>query len=295
MALDVPLHDPPDLSALGLHGGRLRADTDRRVPRGHHDRGAEADPRRRLRGPRELKLVLCHAGSLLPQLGRPDRLRGRTPWRPWPGRARGVGPAKRTDRAPVHRCGLRLRPRPAQHARPARPRPRHVRQRLPLLGARPHTRRHRCGGASRRRRSPRSGPRTPSVCFGREGPAAGPDRPVGPAQGGSPADDRAGVFRRRLRADRARRRQRFCEATRRTPGIGEIDAAAARALPGVLDVITADDLEAGTRIPMRMFKREGMERFLQPPLARERVRYFGEPRGAGGRRVALHSRGRRRD
>ena len=59
--------------------------------------------------------------------------------------------------------------------------------------------------------------------------------------------------------------------------IGEIDAAAARALPGVLDVITADDLEAGTRIPMRMFKREGMERFLQPPLARERVRYSGEP------------------
>ncbi len=59
--------------------------------------------------------------------------------------------------------------------------------------------------------------------------------------------------------------------------IGEIDAAAARALPGVVDVITADDLEAGTRIPMRMFKREGMERFLQPPLARERVRYSGEP------------------
>jgi carbon-monoxide dehydrogenase large subunit len=59
--------------------------------------------------------------------------------------------------------------------------------------------------------------------------------------------------------------------------LGEIDASAARALPGVLDVFTAADLAAETRIPMRMFKREGMERFLQPPLARDRVRYSGEP------------------
>ena len=59
--------------------------------------------------------------------------------------------------------------------------------------------------------------------------------------------------------------------------LGEIDAGTARALPGVLDVITAADLSAETRIPMRMFKREGMERFLQPPLAREVVRYSGEP------------------
>jgi aerobic carbon-monoxide dehydrogenase large subunit len=59
--------------------------------------------------------------------------------------------------------------------------------------------------------------------------------------------------------------------------LSEIDAGAARALPGVLDVITAADLAAETRIPMRMFKREGMERFLQPPLARDRVRYSGEP------------------
>jgi aerobic carbon-monoxide dehydrogenase large subunit len=59
--------------------------------------------------------------------------------------------------------------------------------------------------------------------------------------------------------------------------LSEIDAGAARTLPGVLDVITAADLAAETRIPMRMFKREGMERFLQPPLARDRVRYSGEP------------------
>ena len=59
--------------------------------------------------------------------------------------------------------------------------------------------------------------------------------------------------------------------------VGEIDTSAARALPGVIDVITAADLPVDTRIPMRMFKREGMERFLQPPLALGRVRYSGEP------------------
>ncbi|MSO42011.1 MAG: xanthine dehydrogenase family protein molybdopterin-binding subunit [Solirubrobacterales bacterium] len=58
---------------------------------------------------------------------------------------------------------------------------------------------------------------------------------------------------------------------------GEIDTSAARALPGVLEVITAADLPEDVLIPMRMFKRPGMERFLQPPLARGRVRYSGEP------------------
>ncbi len=59
--------------------------------------------------------------------------------------------------------------------------------------------------------------------------------------------------------------------------VGEIDTSAARALPGVVDVITAADLPADLRIPMRMFKRPGMERFLQPPLAGSCVRYSGEP------------------
>jgi aerobic carbon-monoxide dehydrogenase large subunit len=59
--------------------------------------------------------------------------------------------------------------------------------------------------------------------------------------------------------------------------LGEIDTAAARSLPGVIDVITAADLPPGVRIPMRMFELEGMDRFLQPPLATGRVRYSGEP------------------
>jgi carbon-monoxide dehydrogenase large subunit len=60
--------------------------------------------------------------------------------------------------------------------------------------------------------------------------------------------------------------------------LGRIDPAAARELDGVVDVITADDLpEGGPKIPMRMFKREGMERFLQRPLATDKVRYSGEP------------------
>jgi CO/xanthine dehydrogenase Mo-binding subunit len=59
--------------------------------------------------------------------------------------------------------------------------------------------------------------------------------------------------------------------------IGAIDAAPARGMRGVLDVITHDDLPDGLRIPMRMFRRPGMERFLQPPLADGAVRYVGEP------------------
>jgi CO/xanthine dehydrogenase Mo-binding subunit len=56
-----------------------------------------------------------------------------------------------------------------------------------------------------------------------------------------------------------------------------IDATAAGCSPGVIDVITASDVSAAARIPMRMYRREGMERFLQPPLAIDRVRYSGDP------------------
>lgn len=60
--------------------------------------------------------------------------------------------------------------------------------------------------------------------------------------------------------------------------IAALDTSAARELDGVVDVITADDLPGGGPvIPMRMFRRPGMELFLQRPLARGKVRYVGEP------------------
>ena len=51
----------------------------------------------------------------------------------------------------------------------------------------------------------------------------------------------------------------------------------ALAIDGVLGVFRSQDLPAGLRIPMRMFPRPGMERYLQPPLAVDTVRYVGEP------------------
>jgi CO/xanthine dehydrogenase Mo-binding subunit len=60
--------------------------------------------------------------------------------------------------------------------------------------------------------------------------------------------------------------------------ITAIDTSEALAQADVAGVFTARDLPPGTpRIPMRMFRRDGMERFLQPPLAEEVVRYSGEP------------------
>jgi CO/xanthine dehydrogenase Mo-binding subunit len=60
--------------------------------------------------------------------------------------------------------------------------------------------------------------------------------------------------------------------------IASIDTGRARALPGVVDVITAADLPPDIGpIPMRMYPRPGMERLLQPVLAGEIVRYVGEP------------------
>jgi aerobic carbon-monoxide dehydrogenase large subunit len=57
-----------------------------------------------------------------------------------------------------------------------------------------------------------------------------------------------------------------------------VNAEAARALPNVVIVVTGDDLPPATPpILMRMFSRPGLERFLQPPLARGVVRYSGEP------------------
>jgi carbon-monoxide dehydrogenase large subunit len=59
--------------------------------------------------------------------------------------------------------------------------------------------------------------------------------------------------------------------------IAEIDTAAARAQPGVVDVVTAADLERDVRIPIRLVPTPAVSRTLQPPLARGDVHYVGEP------------------
>jgi carbon-monoxide dehydrogenase large subunit len=59
--------------------------------------------------------------------------------------------------------------------------------------------------------------------------------------------------------------------------LGAIRGDAARALPGVVTVVTAGDLGAIGRIPVRLGPRPGVIACLQAPLAREKVRYVGEP------------------
>ena len=60
--------------------------------------------------------------------------------------------------------------------------------------------------------------------------------------------------------------------------IRAIDIAPARTCPGVVDVVAfADVPELARRIPMRMNERGQMSRYLQCPLARDKVRYVGEP------------------
>src|SRR5204862_3597414 len=59
--------------------------------------------------------------------------------------------------------------------------------------------------------------------------------------------------------------------------IRNLDAAAARAIPGVRAVITAAEIGAVPRIPLRLLPLPGTERFLQPVIAADRVRYVGEP------------------
>jgi carbon-monoxide dehydrogenase large subunit len=56
-----------------------------------------------------------------------------------------------------------------------------------------------------------------------------------------------------------------------------VDPEAARAVPGVRAVLTAADLDEVPVIPLRSWPRPGMDRRLQPALARDRVRYVGEP------------------
>lgn len=60
--------------------------------------------------------------------------------------------------------------------------------------------------------------------------------------------------------------------------IRRIDTGAARAIPGVLRVLTFEDIaEFAMPIPIRVGALEGLSRYLQHPLAKDRVRYVGEP------------------
>ncbi len=60
--------------------------------------------------------------------------------------------------------------------------------------------------------------------------------------------------------------------------ITRLDAAAATRLSGVAGVLTFSDLQACAKpIPIRLCPDPALARFLQHPLARERVRYVGEP------------------
>ncbi len=59
--------------------------------------------------------------------------------------------------------------------------------------------------------------------------------------------------------------------------IAAIDVEAARAHPRVRAVLTAADLPAGLRIPLRLDFGVPLEPWLQPVLAVDRVRYVGEP------------------
>ena len=56
-----------------------------------------------------------------------------------------------------------------------------------------------------------------------------------------------------------------------------IDTTAAYAIPGVRAVITAAEIGAVPTIPLRLLPLPGTERFLQPIVAVDRVRYVGEP------------------
>lgn len=59
--------------------------------------------------------------------------------------------------------------------------------------------------------------------------------------------------------------------------IAAIDDAAALAIKGVRAVVTANEIGTVPRIPLRLLPLPGTERFLQPVIAADRVRYVGEP------------------
>ncbi len=60
--------------------------------------------------------------------------------------------------------------------------------------------------------------------------------------------------------------------------IKAVDVSEALKLAGVVSVLTFADLPTGVKpIPLRMYALEGLDRFLQYPLARGKVAYVGEP------------------
>ena len=59
--------------------------------------------------------------------------------------------------------------------------------------------------------------------------------------------------------------------------IVRIDLAAAKAMPGVVAVFAGADFDALPVIPLRLAPIEGVDRFLQRPIARDKVRFVGEP------------------
>src|SRR5262249_44712005 len=59
--------------------------------------------------------------------------------------------------------------------------------------------------------------------------------------------------------------------------VADLDARAALSIAGVRAVVTAKDIGAVPRIPLRLLPLPGTERFLQPVIAAGRVRYVGEP------------------
>ena len=60
--------------------------------------------------------------------------------------------------------------------------------------------------------------------------------------------------------------------------IKSVDVSEALKLAGVVGVLTFADLPAGVKpIPLRMYQLDGLDRFLQYPLARGKVGYVGEP------------------
>jgi len=60
--------------------------------------------------------------------------------------------------------------------------------------------------------------------------------------------------------------------------IKSVDVSEALKLAGVVGVLTFADLPAGVKpIPLRMYQLDGLDRFLQYPLARGKVAYVGEP------------------
>ena len=57
----------------------------------------------------------------------------------------------------------------------------------------------------------------------------------------------------------------------------KVEVDRARAMPGVVAVITFEDIKGVKPIPMRLEPSEDLYRALQRPLASDRLRYVGEP------------------